>query len=35
MMLEVKDKAVLKDIKWMLRTGIKPKQLEAKYEDSE
>jgi hypothetical protein len=34
-MFEVEDKAILKDIQWLLRTGIKPKQLEAKYEDSE
>ena len=34
-MFEGKDKAVLKDIQLLLRTGIKPKQLEAKHEDSE
>lgn len=34
-MFEGKDKAVLKDKKWLPRTGIKPKQLESKHEDSE
>lgn len=35
LMIEVKDKAVLKDIQRLLRIGIRPKQLEAKYEDTE